>query len=323
MDMDAICISHSEDADGLICAAYSKHLLNASTLLVSYDDLEKTLKAVNPPVNTVYICDLNIREELCEEIERIAQFATVTFIDHHPTSPEVLERLQNSGVNVIYSLKDCSSVLLYDLHQKKLRGKEARLAAYAAISDHFEAGHLAQKLLIRFDQHFIQHEALILTHALNCQPIPQFRSLIVQELSEFSFPHKIKGTIEAAIKYLEQTTTLLEQLPEKAVRLQELAYVEAVPGLKIGAIASLLIDAMNVDVGVCYKNGEVGFVNFSIRGRGNLQFHLGEITQELAKKHAGFGGGHQRASGASIPKNAFLAFIKDIELAIRRTPNQS
>ena len=313
--VNAVCISHAEDADGLICAAYLKHLLNASTLLVTYDDLEEALKSVKPPMEEVYICDLNIREELCQEIERITRFAGVTFVDHHPTAVEVIERLRHSGVTVVYSPLDCSSVLLYSHHHEKLDWKAARLAAYAAVSDHFEDGPIASKLMARLDKHFVQHEALILTHALHREATFKFRSLVVEELGRFSFPHKINGATEAALAYLEHTAELLETLPKKASRLERLAYAEGIPGMTIGAVAGLLIDAMNVDVGVCYKRGETGFMNFSIRGRRGLGLHLGEITKRVAKRHGGFGGGHRRASGASIPRNNYIEFIKDIERA--------
>ena len=154
----AVCISHAEDADGLICGAILKHLLDASILLVTYDDLEEALKSVSSPMEEVYICDLNIRKELCQEIEKITRFSRVTFVDHHPTDAEVIERLQHSGVTVVYSPLDCSSVLLHN-HQEKLDWKAARLAAYAAVSDHFEDGPMASKLMARFDRHFVQHEA--------------------------------------------------------------------------------------------------------------------------------------------------------------------
>lgn len=314
----AVCISHAEDADGLICAAVLKHLLDASTLLVTYDDLEEALKSVRPPVEEVYICDLNIRKELCQEVERITKFSSVTFVDHHPTDAEVIERLQHSGVTVVYSPLDCSSVLLFSHHQEKLDWKAARLAVYAAVSDHFEDGPIASKLMARLDRHFVQHEALILTHALHRKATSKFRLMVADELSRFSFPHKIKGATEAALAYLEDTVGLLETLPKKASRLEKLAYVEGLPGMTIGAVAGLLVDAMNVDVGVCYKRGETGFISISIRGQRGIELHLGETTKRLAKRYGGFGGGHRRASGASIPRNKYIEFIEDIERELKK-----
>jgi len=43
---------------------------------------------------------------------------------------------------------------------------------------------------------------------------------------------------------------------------------------------------------------------------------LGEATKRLAKRYGGFGGGHKRAGGASIPRKDGIAFIKDLEIEL-------
>ncbi len=311
--MKAVCISHVEDADGLICAAYLRILRNASILLVNYDEFQDTLTKVRPPLDEVYICDLNIREDLTEEILRINIFADVTLVDHHPTAEGMLERLKESGVVVIHSPIDCASALLYDRFREELGKEASRLAAYAAISDQFENGPIATKILEKLDRHFVQHEALILTHALHRKTDTQFRLTVVEELSRFIPPHMIKDVQEAALAHLDHVARLLNSLPTKASRLGNIAYVDVIDGTSSGAVAGLLVDAMDVDVGVCYKLGETGAMNLSIRGRRGLKIHLGEITKRLADKYGGFGGGHSRASGASIPHESYIEFIKDLE----------
>jgi len=312
-DMKTICISHAEDADGLICAAYLRHLRNASIVLVTYDEFEDALKKVQPPVDEVYICDLNIREDLSEEILRINGFTDVTLVDHHPTALGVLKRLTDSGVTVVHNPLDCASALLYHQFRKELGREAARLAAYAAVSDQFEDGPIASKLLEKLDRQFVQHEALILTHALHRKAKAQFRLSVVEELSRFTPPHRIKEAPEAALAHLEHVAKLLESLPTEASSIGRLAYIEAVDGTSAGPVAGLLVDAMGVDVGVCYKRGKKGAMNLSIRGRRGLEIHLGEITKRLIKRYGEFGGGHSRASGASIPPDSYMEFIKDLE----------
>ena len=122
--------------------------------------------------------------------------------------------------------------------------------------------------------------------------------------------------MQVALAFLEHTVRLLEILPKEASKLGRLAFVEGVYGMSIGAVAGLLVDAMNVDVGICYKVREKGWVNLSIRGRRGLEIHLGEATKRLAKRHDGFGGGYKRAGGASIPRKDCIAFIKDLEIGV-------
>lgn len=317
--MKAVCITHAEDADGLICAAYLRHLRKASVMLMNYDKFEEALKTIQPPLKDVYICDLNIREELFEEIKRIKGFAEVTIVDHHPTAAELLARLSDSGVVVVHNTLDCASILLYNRFKEELERKAARLAAYAAVSDQFEDGPLASKLLAKLDRQYVKHEALILTHALHRKVKYQFRLSVVEELSNFTPPHRIKGVLEASTAYLEQVTELLNTLPRKASGLERLAYDESIEGMSVGAVAGLLLDAMDVDVGVCYKPGKKGAMNLSIRGKLGLKTHLGRVTKSLAKRYGGFGGGHSRASGASIPSENYMSFIQDLDRELEKT----
>ena len=316
MDKKTACVSHGEDADGLICAAMLRRLKDASTTLVTYDDFGDPLRSIHPPTDELYICDLNIREELVEEILRINRFARVTIVDHHPTAEGVLERLELAGATVVHSPLDCASALLYDHLRDDLGREAARLAAYAAVSDQFEDGPIAVELLSGLDRQFVQHEALILAHALHRETSDRFRSRVVEELSRLAFPHRIEGAVDAALAHIEHMAGLLEVLPEKASSLGRLAYAGAVDGASLGAVAGLIVDAMGVDVGVCYKKGAEGRLNVSIRGRRGLRIHLGEVTRLLAEGRGGFGGGHMRASGASIPYEDPLEFIRALGEAL-------
>lgn len=308
-----ICISHGEDADGLICAALLRRLKGAEPILVNYDEFEGALKGVRPPLGELYICDLNAREALVEEILRINGFARVTIVDHHPSAEGLLEGLVEVGVTVIHSPLDCASVLLYDHFRGELGREAGRLAAYAAWADQFEDGPIASRLLWEYDRQLVQHEALILAHAVVRNQTPEVWYPIVGELSGLAFPHEMPGVVDAALAQLGDMVDLIGALPEVATRLGRLAYLKGTDDEPIGTVANLLLDALGVDVGLCWKDGDKGRVNVSVRSRRGLTFHLGEITRRVAGRHGGFGGGHKRASGASIPGSGFEGFIEDLE----------
>jgi oligoribonuclease NrnB/cAMP/cGMP phosphodiesterase (DHH superfamily) len=312
-----VCISHREDPDGLICAAYLHHLKNASLILVSYEELEAALVQLNSTVNELYICDLNIRADLISEVIRISKFARVTVVDHHPIVKTIQDHLQQCGITLIYSQLDCASALLYNAFKDQLGKNAARFAAYAAISDRFEDGPIASQLLPQFEQQLTQHEALILTHALQNKIDPAFRSFIVTELSQFTAPHRIQGITAGALTYIEKMTRALETLSTEAIQIRKLAYVENTSQTSLGGIASLLLEALDVDVGVCFQNGPDEMTNLSIRGSQQLNIHLGAITKRLATKYGGFGGGHKKASGARVLKIHVTKFINDLEYAVR------
>lgn len=311
-----VCVSHGEDADGLICAALLANLRGARPILVTYEEFKGPLIDVNYPTEELYICDLCVRDELIGEILRIAEFARVIIVDHHPTAEALLRRLERSGVQVVYSPKDCASALLYDQNKVELGREGARLAAYAAISDQFEDGPIASRLISMFDRQILEHEALILTHALFRITSNDFRQRVVEELGRYTIPHRISGLVEAAISHLEHMASLMGEIQRKTVRLGRLAYFDASDEPSTGAVANLILDAIDVDVGVSYKPAMGGRVNISIRGRRGIGLHLGEITREVAIRHGGFGGGHDRASGASIHKEKLVRFIEDLEMAL-------
>lgn len=306
------CISHGEDADGLTCAAFIRRLMGSDTILVTYDDFEKALKQITGTLKELYICDINIREDLVDEVLRIREFAEVTIVDHHPWPPGLEEKLMDADVRVVHDLRECASVLLFNHFREELGREAGRLAAYAAWADQFEDGPIASRLLNEYDRQFVQHEALILAHAILNKQTPEFRSIVVEELSKLAYPHRIPGLVEASLDLLEEATHLIQEIPDKANKSGNFAFMTTPNEKPIGTIANLLLDALGVDVGLCYKMGDGEMASVSIRSRRGLSFHLGEITRRVASRHGGFGGGHKRASGASLPWSNLQDFIKDM-----------
>jgi len=111
---------------------------------------------------------------------------------------------------------------------------------------------------------------------------------------------------------------LIDILPKAASRAGDIAYYEAVTEASTGAVASLILDALDIDVGLCYKKVDVNTLNISLRGRRGLRLHLGELTQSIAKKNGGSGGGHGQASGAILPARSLTSFILDFEKELER-----
>lgn len=301
--MTVFSIIHGDDADGLTCGAFLKRVKGGEIYLANYDNLERALEKVNPPVDTLYICDLNVRDSLEPALMRINEFAKINIIDHHQMTPDFMERLRKKGVSIRLETGDCASVLVYDTFKHQLGNEGKRLAAYAAISDMFENGPIADGIMAKLDRKFAQHEAQLLTHALSADQSIQFKRSVLEELSKFSYPHRIPGVVEKAIQCLEEMTKIKELIPSHAEVTGRVAIMEAMNDYSTGGISNLLIDTLGVDVGISYKaNGE--YYNMSFRGESMLEDHLGDMCKEIGLLYDGFGGGHQRASGMKIPKES-------------------
>ncbi len=304
-------ITHGDDPDGLVCAALLRRLFGTETILANYDDLEEALGGIEPGYDSLYITDLNLREALVPQIERIRGFATVTVIDHHPMEPTLSAWLRSLGVEIIHDTSDCASALVYDHFKEQLERDAARLAAYAAVNDMFEDGPIASKLMDGMDRKFVGHEALLLGSALGSDQSKPFKERIVEELSRYAYPHRIRGVVEAAMSQLEKIVRIKETVPGRAKILGRLAYMECGEDLSTGEVANIVMDTLLVPVGLCWKEqGEM--VNISMRGERRLPEHLGDIASRLSKRHGGFGGGHARASGAKVPRAKLDAFLADL-----------
>lgn len=309
--MTVFTIIHGDDVDGLTCGAFIKRVKGGEVYFANYDNLDNALEKVKPPIDTLYVCDLNIRDSLEPELRRIMKFAAINIIDHHQMSLGLLEKLRGMGVHVRLEVNDCAAVLVYDTFKEELGREAERLAAYAAISDMFENGPLSDPILSKMDLKFAQHEAQLLTHALSSDQSIEFKRMVMDELSKYNYPHRIKGVVEKAIQCLEEITRIKETIPKNAKIIGRVAIMEANGGYSTGGISNLLIDTLGVDVGISYKANNMHY-NLSLRGEKDLEENLGDISKELGLKYEGFGGGHQRASGIKIPKDKLQQLLDEL-----------
>jgi len=308
-------ITHGDDVDGLTCAAFLRRVFSAKVFLTNYDDLEHALGEINPEYNSLYITDLNLREVLIPQIKRITGFASVTIIDHHPMNPVLYSLLVDLGVDIVHETRDCAAVLVYDHFKDKLEKDAQRIAIYAAVTDMFEDGPIASRLMNGIDRKFAQHEALILSHALANNQSKSFKERLVEELNKYTYPHKINGAVELAINQLEKIVNMKEIVKKRAFNIGRFAYMECDDENSTGEVANIVMDTLLVPVGMCWKD-QGKMINISLRGERGLEENLGELLASLAQKHGGFGGGHKRASGAKIPKDKFEGFLKDITMVL-------
>ncbi|HIH88565.1 TPA: hypothetical protein HA344_05070 [Candidatus Bathyarchaeota archaeon] len=308
-------ITHGDDVDGLTSGALLIRLFDAKVVPANYDDLEEALKGIGENVDRLFITDLNLREALLPLIEDIRRHASVTLIDHHPMDKNLSASLGKLGVEIVHDTRDCAAALVYDHFKDRLEKDAARLAAYAAVSDMFEDGPVASRLMDGMDRKFVQHEALMLSASLGCDQSETFKRRLLGELSQYAYPHRIKGVVEASVAQLEKIVRIKETVSARAKRMGRLAVMECGDDSSTGEVANIVMDTLLVPVGMCWKDqGEM--VNISLRGERRMKEHLGDIASRLSKKHGGFGGGHARASGAKVPREKLDAFIKDIAAAL-------
>ena len=54
----------------------------------------------------------------------------------------------------------------------------------------------------------------------------------------------------------------------------------------------------------------------SVRGSKSCKIHLGKLVSKISTELGGSGGGHDKACGASIPKNKIKKFLTDLNKSL-------
>lgn len=310
-----ICVSHGEDADGIVSASMIKHAFSCETYLVDYTNLMPVLEEVakKQDVERLFICDLGLSKanerRFLEILKSLRERPVeITYIDHHDPGAEVKDELGKMGVKLIHTTDECTSVQVYSAFEDKLPKRFSLLAACAAISDTMEHKPLAGKLLNMYDRQFVFFEATSLSYAIyDGQHNKDFLLSLVDELATL-MPHEISSVLDHARSYAQRVSGNLALIEREAKRMQNIVYVQT-RDLSTSIVANMLL-AMHQDmqVAIAYKEKGDNCV-ISLRGSDSCRQHLGNIVNQLSTEMGGSGGGHGKACGALVPKTMLKEFI--------------
>jgi RecJ-like exonuclease len=308
----ALCISHSDDVDGVASAALIRRACGAELLLLDYDQLLDGLRGVRG-IGHLYLCDLGTSRatfpRLKEELERLrGEGAKVTYIDHHTLTTRQKRELIALGVELIHTVKECTSVLVYNHFKDRLPEEAALLPCYGAITDLMDDRPLAFALIERFDRTFLRFEAALLMLALKRYQDPGYATRLAGLLAELKMPHEIEGIVEAAVAQAGEVARLMERVKREGQRVDGFAHIRIKEGYT-GIAATLVRGLFDVEVGVALSlRGK--YARVSLRGGRRTRHHLGRIANRLATELGGFGGGHRRAAGLQVSADRVEEFLE-------------
>ncbi|MEM4311062.1 MAG: DHH family phosphoesterase [Nitrososphaerales archaeon] len=317
--MDTLCLSHEEDVDGICSAALIKIVKGCKVMLADYGDLLQALKEVTN-VKEFYLCDLGISkgtfDPFVENLERISKFAKVYYIDHHPQTKKQRKRLEEIGIEVHHSLKECTSVLVYDYFKESLPREAAFLACYGAITDHMDDSSLAKKIISNYDRQFLLLEASLLSFAISKNNRKEFLLEVVNQLSKLKLPHRIESINKLAFEQLDNIEQIIERIKREGRKIGRFGYL-LTDEFPLGLMANMAKGVLGVDVGIAlkYKREERAY-DVSLRASYSYKKHLGKIVDKLAKSLGGSGGGHAKASGCRINENKLGEFLERLKVSL-------
>jgi single-stranded-DNA-specific exonuclease len=323
----SICMSHKEDADGVCSATMIKAAFDLQkVILVDYANIISKLEKVagsDSKIEQLFICDLGLskknEQKFVELLAKIAATgAEVTYIDHHDISKEIVQALKKAGVMLIHTIDECTSVQVYSKYKKKLPEHAAFFAAMGALTDYMEDKPVASTIVPRFDRQFLMLESTVLSYMISAsQREDDFLVKIVDTLAKMKHPHDVKGGFEIAEKYAKKVANAVDSIKESVIKLDNIAYAPSTVELSSSMVVNFVLGSSGKLAAMVYKLKEdINSYVVSIRGSEGCKVHLGRLTNEIASKLGGSGGGHERACGAVIPKEKLQEFIKALDSRI-------
>lgn len=271
----------------------------------------------------LFICDLGLSKKTQDKFlslvqEIISKGIKVTYFDHHDLGDGIRKELKKSGVTLIHSIEECTSVQIYKKYKKKLDAHAAFFAASAALTDYMECRPLASALTSRFDRQFLMLEATALSYMISSnQNNEEFLVRLVESLSEMKYPHEIEGGFAIAERYAKKVADGVRTVQGAIVNKKNVAYTPSVSDLSAGVIVNFVLGISEKPVAMVYRlKDDINSYIISIRASKACSVHLGRIVNEVASNIGGSGGGHEKACGAMVPKDKLEQFIDAIDNTI-------
>ncbi|HEU4445021.1 MAG TPA: DHH family phosphoesterase [Nitrososphaeraceae archaeon] len=268
----------------------------------------------------LFICDLGLSKKTEDKFLGLLKEITskgikVTYFDHHDINDELRKKLKKTGVTLIHSVEECTSVQIYNKYKNKLDSHAAFFAASAALTDYMECRPLASAIMSRYDRQFLMLEATALSYMISSnQHNEEFLVNAVNTLSEMKYPHEIEGGFAIAERYVKKVADGVRIVQDSIAVKKKVAYTQSISDLSASVIVNFVLGISEKPVAMVYRlKDDINSYIISIRASKACNVHLGRIVNEVASNLGGSGGGHEKACGAVIPKDKLEEFINAID----------
>ena len=268
----------------------------------------------------LFICDLGLSKKTEDKFLGLLKEITskgikVTYFDHHDINDELRKKLKKTGVTLIHSVEECTSVQIYNKYKNKLDSHAAFFAASAALTDYMECRPLASAIMSRYDRQFLMLEATALSYMISSnQHNEEFLVNAVNTLSEMKYPHEIEGGFAIAERYIKKVADGVRIVQDSISVKKKVAYTQSISDLSASVIVNFVLGISEKPVAMVYRlKDDINSYIISIRASKACNVHLGRIVNEVASNLGGSGGGHEKACGAVIPKDKLEEFINAID----------
>jgi archaea-specific RecJ-like exonuclease len=251
--LNALILSHEEDADGICSAAIAKHWTGGEIRLTDYPHAVPNLREISKlGIKVLVITDLSVNDATFKEfislLKAIKEKGTsILYIDHHKVTADQVQEIR-SVVDVYKNSsfegsEECASIQTYEYFKSvdyinKTSNDSPlvrRLACYGAVMDYLDNSAIAQPIIFSTDRPFILMEATTLGYVIQgCEYDEKMQGLVhnslklnvIQNLLEGNFPHEIPNASRYVESGLSDFVKLEKVLESAAVVKGNLAYFD-------------------------------------------------------------------------------------------------
>ena len=328
---DSICFSHMEDPDGVISGALIKQAFNSKIHLVNYQNFLNELKKIekNEYIKELIICDLELKYHNSADILNIfknlsTRDVSILFIDHHHIDSKIEQKLKEFDVKIINFEDECTSSLIYDHFSEKLKKNSLLLTACGCITDNKENGSVGQKILKKNDMMFFYlNSSLLWFYIKNNQHNLKKLLELVDHFNDNHYPLEIDNIFGEAKSFSTELSNSIDKINQKINFFRNFGTLEIFDG-KLEFTAEKILSLSQKNIALVYRKFSKNSAYELIILSNNLcTKNIGQITNELASKHNGSGGGDPKKSAAIIPNENFKNFLDDIDLSFDISENSS
>lgn len=321
LEIDSVCLSHKEDPDGIISATLIKQLFNSDVFLTDYGNLIDTLQSIikNRNFKQIFICDLALRLSYVEEFFKLLSVikqngAKIWFIDHHILPNELKKKFEELDVILLHLETDCTSAIIYDNFKDRMKKNSELLAACACITDGMENGEIAQKIIKNNERMFtLLNSALIWYGVRQNQNSIKELQRIIDSLGSGKSPFEIITKIDDFRSLLLDESKFNENISNNTKNFKNFDCLQIHNG-KLSNFSTRLLARSEKSICLVHKDFASGSAQeLVIVSSKNTDKNLGLITNLLASKLDGSGGGDPQKSAAVIPTKNFAIFLNSLD----------
>ncbi len=279
-----VCVSHREDCDGISSAALIKQAFGGETILTDYpgmmDDMEPLRN--DESLKELYICDLGLnKKNECDFVE-------------------LLTHLRKRSVKISY-------LDHHDLDRKIINQLKKIKVNVVHDTNECASVQVYDKYKKKLDDHaaFIAACAAI-TDYMEDRPLGSKLLQIFDRQFALISATVMTYNIVGHQKDPDYLLYLVDELSESK------------DSGASGAV-NFVLGLSGKDVGVAYKERvDYGVYAVSVRGSKQCKIHLGRLINKITTEIGGSGGGHDKACGASIPKNKITKFLNTLNSSLAK-----